>query len=163
MADALRPVSIADLLGAAESELSFSVDQPIAALQSAVPVKGSLRLWLEGPLLRVEGKAETSVELRCDRCLQPFQQRLTAQASERIALGTSTADLDEALAFDAEGISEQIDPQGSFDPEQWLYEQLTLQLPLVNRCGRQCPGPASWGNAEPLADPRWAALKKLQS
>ena len=162
MADALRPVAIPELLAAAEPELSWTFEQSIPGLETATPVQGWLRLRLDGPLLQVEGAASTSVALQCDRCLQTYLQPLSVEAAERLGLGTSSEDLDAALAFDAEGISEQLDPQGSFDPAQWIYEQLNLQLPLVNRCGRQCPGPASWGHSEPLDDPRWAALKGLR-
>ncbi|MEB3172856.1 MAG: YceD family protein [Cyanobacteriota bacterium] len=161
MADPLSPVAIQELLSS-ETGRRWQFEQPIRALETTTPVRGDLQVQVEGPLLRVAGHAETSISLRCDRCLQTFAHRLTADASERIALGTGQADLAEALDFDAEGISEQIDPAGSFDPEQWIYEQLSLQLPLVNRCGSQCPGPASWGSAEPPLDPRWAALNKLR-
>ena len=162
MADSLSPIPIAELLASAEPDRCLRFAQPIAALPSLTPVEGWLRLQVEGPLLRVEGEASTTVELCCDRCLQTFAHPLRARASERIGLGASAEDLDEALAFDAEGISEQLDLGGSFDPAQWIYEQLSLQLPLVNRCGRQCPGPASWGSEQPLADPRWAALRQLR-
>ena len=163
MADALSLVAIPELLAAAEPELHWQFDQPIPALNTTEPVQGWMHLKLEGPLLQVEGEATTSIELCCDRCLQTYTHTLRARACERIGLGTTASDLDEALAFDAGGISEQLDPQGSFDPEQWIYEQLSLQLPLVNRCGSLCPGPASWGNSEPPGDPRWAALKRLQT
>ncbi|MFZ9271477.1 MAG: YceD family protein [Prochlorococcaceae cyanobacterium] len=161
MADLLRPVPIQELL-AADSGRQWHVDQPISGFESSTVVRGVLQLEIEGPLLRVTGHAETTVALRCDRCLQTFEHRLVADASERIALGIGQSDLAEALDFDAEGVSEQIDPSGSFDPQQWIYEQLSLQLPLVNRCGAQCPGPARWGTAEPPGDPRWAALNKLR-
>ena len=70
----------------------------------------------------------------------------------------------EVLELDPDGLSESIDPTGEFDPEHWLFEQLSLQLPLVNRCGLDCPGPDVQPSAQPPEpiDPRWAALKKLQ-
>ena len=162
MADALRPIPVQELL-ASDGPLTWSFEQPIRDLQTTTPVLGTLTLQVEGPLLRVDGRAKTTVSLRCDRCLRTFAHPLQAQACERLALGTGEADLAEALDFDAEGISEQLDPSGSFDPQQWVYEQLSLQLPLVNHCGSTCPGPERWGTAEPVLDPRWAALKRLQS
>ena len=51
--------------------------------------------------------------------------------------------------------------RSSFDPERWLFEQLSLQLPLVNRCGADCPGPARWSSDPAAGDPRWAALARL--
>jgi uncharacterized protein len=58
---------------------------------------------------------------------------------------------------------ETIDPRGSFDPAHWTFEQLSLQLPLVNRCGADCPGPATWGSSDAVEDPRWAALAALRA
>ena len=66
-----------------------------------------------------------------------------------------------------EGLVECLDPRGDFDPQQWMFEQLNLQLPVVNHCGEHCPGPpicpeaAFEASAEPI-DPRWAALRGLQ-
>ena len=40
-----------------------------------------------------------------------------------------------------EGLVEYLDPRGDFDPQQWVFEQLNLQLPVVNHCGDLCPGP----------------------
>lgn len=160
MAEPLAPVAVQDLLSI-EAGTTWQVHQQIAGLDSQGPVVGHLRAWPDGPLLRLEGQLQASVSLRCDRCLQTYAQPLRARVSERLAVGGSDQDLNEALDFDAEGVSEQLDPDGSFDPQQWVYEQLSLQLPLVNRCGSDCPGPASWGTGDPLPDPRWAALRSL--
>ena len=40
-----------------------------------------------------------------------------------------------------EALDDRLNPRGDFDPERWLFEQLSLQLPVVNRCGAECPGP----------------------
>ncbi|MEB3234451.1 MAG: DUF177 domain-containing protein [Cyanobacteriota bacterium] len=157
----MKPVAVQDLL-AADGPLHWQFEQPIRGLASTGPVRGVITACVEGPLLRVQGEAETTVQLRCDRCLNVFDYPLKARANECIGLGQGEDALAEALDFDAEGISEQLDPSGSFDPEQWIYEQLNLQLPLVNRCGAHCPGPATWGSRDPVVDPRWAALKNLQ-
>ena len=70
----------------------------------------------------------------------------------------------EVLELDPDALTESLDPTGSFDPEHWVFEQLSLQLPLVNRCGSDCPGPELLGAPaqDEVIDPRWAALKKLQ-
>jgi uncharacterized protein len=160
MAEPLAPIALQDLLSS-EDGASWQVHQQIAGLDSQGPVVGRINARPDGPLLRVEGELQAAVSLRCDRCLQTYAQPLRARVSERLAIGGSDQDLAEALDFDADGFSEQLDPAGSFDPERWVYEQLSLQLPLVNRCGPDCPGPASWGTADPLPDPRWAALRSL--
>ena len=66
-----------------------------------------------------------------------------------------------------EGLVEYLDPRGDFDPQQWVFEQLNLQLPVVNHCGEHCPGPrispetVVRDSSEPI-DPRWAALLGLR-
>ena len=59
-------------------------------------------------------------------------------------------------------LDERLDPQGRFDPERWIFEQLNLRLPLVNRCGADCPGPARWSSESGAPDPRWSALRGLK-
>ena len=66
------------------------------------------------------------------------------------------------LAPGGEDLDDRLDPSGQFDPEQWLFEQLSLRLPLVNRCGAECPGPATWSSETDGGDPRWAALRSLR-
>ena len=97
--------------------------------------------------------------LCCDRCLQHFNQPLAFQTRERVRLeqGESGGE------HDADALSESLDPRGRFDPAHWAFEQLSLQLPPVNRCGADCPGPATWSSAEAPIDPRWAALQRLKS
>ena len=66
------------------------------------------------------------------------------------------------------GLVECLDPRGSFEPERWVFEQLSLQMPAVNFCGDGCPGmPQSADQAlsaspTPAADPRWEALLSLR-
>ncbi|HYP04102.1 MAG TPA: DUF177 domain-containing protein [Cyanobium sp.] len=145
----LRPVRLQELRLEAEG-LRWEVDQPIADLESLTPVRGWVRAVLHGEALEVEGAAATIVTLCCDRCLQPFNHALEAQVKELLELG-------------AAGLPEErLDPRGSFDPERWLFEQLSLRMPLVNRCGADCPGPDRWVSDASTHDPRWAALTRLR-
>jgi uncharacterized protein len=165
----LRPVPLPELRLLAEGR-SWRVEQPIAGLESLTPVRGSLRVRHHGQALEVEGQAETIVTLCCDRCLQPFNQPLRAEAHELLELiGAEGEAAGEFSALEspgagalAEELDDRLDPRGRFDPERWLFEQLSLRLPLVNRCGSDCPGPPSWGDAPAEVDPRWAALRNLR-
>ena len=66
------------------------------------------------------------------------------------------------IELDPDELTESMDPRADFDPEHWVFEQLNLQLPVVNRCGSDCPGPnLNAAVADEPIDPRWAALKKL--
>jgi uncharacterized protein len=167
----LRPVAIQELSGLAEGR-RWELDQHLEQLESLTPVRGNVQAIHRGNLLEVEGEASTIVTLRCDRCLQHFNHPLSFHTHELLWLGeqarqqgleTSLIEGGEAvLDLDPDALSESLDPQGTFDPVHWTFEQLSLLLPAVNRCGPDCPGPASWGSADAGIDPRWAALQALQ-
>ena len=65
---------------------------------------------------------------------------------------------------------ECLDPRGDFEPERWVFEQLSLQMSVVNRCGEHCPGMpqgpsdgAAGTTGDKAPDPRWQALRDLQT
>jgi uncharacterized protein len=166
----LAPVPLAELRLRAGGR-RWTVDQPIAGLNSLTPVRGSLRAEHHGNALEVEGTAGTIVTLCCDRCLQHYNQPLRVQCRELLELAGAPGAVPLANAQAAleasfvvgDDLDDRLDPRGSFDPERWLFEQLNLQLPLVNRCGDDCPGPPAWaGGAAEAFDPRWAALTALR-
>ncbi len=163
MSRRLRPLPLQELRLLPEGR-TWLVDQPVAGLRSLTPVRGHLRAQHHGTVLEVEGRAETIVTLCCDRCLQTYNHPLSMAARELLEIAAQDPG-EEEVVFAADDPVEQLDPSGSFDPERWLFEQLSLQLPLVNRCGADCPGPAlPRGDAadEQGGDPRWAALRSLR-
>lgn len=168
----LAPVSLAELR-LRDGGRRWSVDQAIAGLDTLTPVRGILRAEHHGNALEVVGRAETIVTLCCDRCLHHYNHPLGIDCRELIELNgahatpgpegaASTAAIEEMFVV-GHDLDDRLDPRGSFDPERWLFEQLSLQLPLVNRCGADCPGPPAWIGAAPESvDPRWAALTTLR-
>ena len=170
MSDPLRPIPIQELkaLGTAHR---WQIEQTIAGLDSLTPVRGQLTVQHQGTVLAVKGQAATIVTLCCDRCLQHFNHPLQASADETIWLGEAgpgAACEKEAIQTEAQLLEldvdacDQLNPRGSFDPEHWVFEQLSLQLPLVNHCGSECPGPPTWSSDGRGGDPRWAALGQLK-
>ena len=172
MADDLSPVPIQDLRPLAEGR-HWTIDQHLEELESLTPVRGELRVIHRGNVLEVAGHAETIVTLCCDRCLQHFNRPLAFRTQELLWLGDAARDAGlseddvlesgaQVLDLEADALTESLDPRGSFEPAHWAFEQLSLQLPVVNRCGPECPGPKLRGSGPGEAiDPRWAALKKL--
>lgn len=166
----LQPVAIQELKALAEGR-SWDLDGPLEGLETLTPVRGSVRAVHRGNVLEVEGQASTIVTLCCDRCLQHFNSPLGFDTRELLWLGEEarqqgleTSLVEEGstvLDLDPDSLSESIDPRGSFDPAHWAFEQLSLQLPVVNQCGPDCPGPSSWGSEGSGGDPRWAALSQL--
>ena len=170
MADRLHPLPIPELRAQSQG-LTWEVDQPISGLDSLTPVRGTLRALHHGTVLELSCLAETILTLRCDRCLQHYNQPLRTETRELLQLVSDPAgeglelpdSLPPDLGPDGEDLDERLDPAGTLDPERWLFEQLSLQLPLVNRCGPDCPGPARWSSDAQEQDPRWAALAALRS
>ncbi len=159
----LQPLPLQELRLLSEGR-TWPVDQSIAGLASLTPVRGRVRALHHGTVLEVEGSAETIITLCCDRCLQSYNQALSAKARELLEIAVAGPE-EEEVVFAAEDPVERLDPGGSFDPERWLFEQLSLQLPLVNRCGADCPGPplpTGDASGEGDVDPRWAALRSLR-
>ena len=170
MIEGLEPVALQELR-ALGTPRHWSVEGHLDQLPSLTPVRGDLHAEHRGNVLMVEGDLYTTVTLCCDRCLGQFNHELRCTSAELIWLGQAPPtedDLQNSEDISAvEGLVEYLDPRGNFDPQQWVFEQLNLQLPLVNRCGEHCPGPCIHPergvreSAEPI-DPRWAALRGLQ-
>ena len=137
MIPGLEPVPLRELQALGTSRV-WNVEGQLEAIQSLTPVRGSLRAEHRGNLLEVEGSLQTIVCLRCDRCLGRFNQELKAESKELIWLGGEPTD--ELLAdagLDPEtpdGLVDVLDPRGDFEPERWVFEQLSLQMSVVNRC-----------------------------
>ena len=80
--------------------------------------------------LEVKGTASTIVTLTCDRCLQQYNHRVAVDAQELIWLDEAAAqDLPLEQEVSLEELVESLSPQGYFEPETWIYEQICLQLP----------------------------------
>ena len=172
MIPGLEPVPLRELQALGTFRV-WSVAGQLDEMPSLTPVRGTLRAEHRGNLLEVEGSVQTIVCLRCDRCLGHFNQQLSAVSKELIWLGQepnedhlAEAGLDLASP---DGLMECLNPRGDFEPERWVFEQLSLQMSVVNRCGKHCPGmpqkpsDASPTRGETTPDPRWQALKDLQS
>ena len=188
MEDDLHPVPIQELKLRPNKCHHWILEHHLPQLDSLTKVRGQLVAEHLGTALQVCGEANTIVTLCCDRCLQPYNHLLQCKVKELIWLGDDHLTLNQHTTrptgpaveqeppkdFDGDGLSERLDPRGAFDPAQWIFEQLHLQLPLVNRCGEHCPGPAQpsrHGSANDPSpddarssrreDPRWAALGQL--
>ncbi|MAR52078.1 MAG: metal-binding protein [Propionibacteriaceae bacterium] len=172
MIPGLEPVPLRELQ-ALGSVRDWEFEGHLEDLETLTPVRGRLLAEHRGNVLEVRGLAKTIVTLCCDRCLNQFNRALSTSTNELIWLGdreASEAMAEEGLDASAlEGLVECLDPRGDFEPERWVFEQLSLQLPAVNFCGDACPGiPQSLkkeGSSSelPAVDPRWEALLTLRS
>jgi uncharacterized protein len=139
----------------------------IPDLETLMPVQGELKVTHQGNYLEVSGRAETIVTLTCHRCLQQYNHRLKIAPSELIWLEASEDP--EALEpvereVPLEDLVENLHPEGDFNPQTWIYEQLCLAIPPRQLCDANCGGiPVSDADTdETPTDRRWAALEALK-
>ncbi len=162
----METIYIPNLLKARERRQAIPIDDFIAGLETLTPVRGEMRVRHGGTFLEITVQAETILTLICDRCLQQYNQRLCLDTSELIWLDKN-ADMPQNFPQEreiaTEDLSETLPPDGHFAPDTWLYEQLSLAMPLRKLCGKSCQQPTvNIPENEPLIDSRWAALEALK-
>lgn len=165
----MQAIHIPQLLRAVEQTETIEVQEHLPDLDTLMPVQGMIRVTHKGNYLDVSARAEAIVTLTCDRCLQQYNHRLSIDVSEIIWLQETTSAAEEDL-FDqdlssTEGLIESLPPRGYFEPDQWLYEQLCLEIPPRKLCDPKCAG-IELSDELPLptmtVDHRWASLEALK-
>lgn len=158
-------VYIPDIENAPRQTIVLEVDEFLSELTSLTAVQGHVTLVHQGNYLQVSTQAKTIVTLNCDRCLQQYNHRLAVDASEMIWLSAEVPEAEPGLEIEVtlDDPVEILFPQGDFSPEDWLYQQLSLQLPHRQLCDQNCEGILE--EAEKIEQPvdrRWAALESLK-
>ncbi|MBF2028852.1 MAG: DUF177 domain-containing protein [Oscillatoriales cyanobacterium C42_A2020_001] len=165
----MESIHIPRLTRAPEQTETIQFNAAIADLETLTPVQGVLRVTHHGSFLEVSAQAETIITLTCDRCLQQYNYRLSIKPSELIWLDESVDEVSPILLdedLETADLVEALSPQGYFDSETWLYEQLCLEIPQRQLCDAQCQGievPKSESAAKPHVDRRWAGLESLRN
>lgn len=162
----MEAIYIPHLLKAPKRKAEIIVDDTIAGLDTLVPVKGTIVVRHGSNFLEVTSQAETITTLVCDRCLQHYNHRLTIDTCELIWLESQLQNIEDIPTereVSLEDLSETLPPNGHFDPEAWLFEQLSLALPLRKVCGANCPGASTNVTSEDNhIDRRWSSLAALK-
>lgn len=162
----MEAIYIPHLLKAPNRRAEIIVQDQIANLDTLTPVKGKIVVRHGGNFLEVVSQAETITTLTCDRCLQHYNHRLAIDTLELIWLESeleNIKDIPTEREVSLEDLSETLPPNGHFDPEAWLFEQLSLALPLRTLCGENCPGAAQAPQKEQdNIDNRWSSLAALK-
>ncbi len=137
------------------SGLDFYGEKPFA---HPVRVSGAVRNMADALLL--EGTAETTLELACDRCLKPFSQELTLPVSTLLAEELEDEENDEIVLLE----------NGEADLDEIFTTALVLSMDAKHVCSEDCKGlcPTCGANlndgpcgCRKEIDPRLAALAQL--
>ena len=158
-----RPVPIKDLLQAPNRTYRAEFRQAIASFESLTPVEGEITVCHRGNFLEVSGQARTIVTLECHRCLQTYNHRLEVNAEEILWLREQpTAPPDREIEVDMDDLVESLPPNGTFDLQDWIYQQLCLALPQKQLCDVDCGGVQADSRKVEAVDERWSVLQQLK-
>ena len=159
-----EPIHLPWLLHAPNHSENVKVQEWFPDLKSLTPVQGEVTVEHNGNFIQVDGSAATIVTLTCDRCLQQYNHRLVADASELIWLRDDTDAESESTSdcLEEADLVESLPSEGYFQPDDWLYQQLCLALPQRQLCDSNCPGIILEQGSPALIDDRWAKLAQLK-
>jgi uncharacterized protein len=128
--------------------VAVDVDQPCledAHFACAEPVRGKLTFTNGGELLVIDGTVRTTVELPCDRCLEPARLPTEVTIEEAFPLSEvlhprlpdeEEAEFDNTLAtvihLDA--------GKPILNLDELIRQQIVMQLPIQTLCDPECRG-----------------------
>lgn len=163
----MEKIFIPQIARAIDATESFEFKELIAGLETLTPVQGVITIRHLGSFLEVSAQAHTIITLTCDRTLVQFNYRLAIDTSEMIWLAEPLPESDYPKEREIEtgDLVESLSPNGYFDPEIWLYEQLTLAIPYP-KIAPDAPA-LDFVDQEPdsesvTVDKRWQILSSLQ-
>jgi uncharacterized protein len=162
----MEKIYIPRLLKMPEQKEEIKLNHQISGLNSLTPVRGIFQVAHRGNFLELQLQADTILTLTCDRCLQTFNHRLKVDTSEIILLKVEEAVLNYPLEREiiTEDLSETLPPDGELIVDEWIYEQLSLAMPLRNLCTNDCKPPKLEVKEDsPIKDNRWSGLSSLKS
>jgi uncharacterized protein len=135
------------------------------------PVQGTVTLMRTTDGILVTGQLTTTVQLTCDRCLEPFEETVTLELEESFR---PTIDIDSGAALPpikGEELATLIDEHHILDLSEVVRQMILLATPMHPVCRPDCKGlcPQCGQNLNEgqcdceiqIADPRWSKLQAL--
>lgn len=174
MISTLKPYALKELKNFSEPKCWF-FQEKLEEFPSLIPIEGKISAEHQGNFLAVKANFKTIVNLTCDRCLKSYNHKLKYEGEELIWIKQKqcSSSISERQDYLDDNLIEFIEPNSSFDPRSWIYDQLNLQMPLLNVCGELCLGHLEITNAlqknnlgsnsssNSGIDPRWSSLLPL--
>lgn len=158
----LRPIRVPELLQASERSRTVEFRQIIPEFPSLTPVEGGVTVEHRGTFLIARALVKTIVTLTCHRCLQNYNQKVRHEFEEILWLEAEPEEYADELEVATEDLVERVNPDGSFDVENWLYQQLWLAMPQQQLCRENCQGLTVEQDTSDRVDSRWAKLQNLR-
>jgi uncharacterized protein len=161
----MRAIDIRELLEHPGSSRTVHLEEPVAGLRTELvdvpedaPIAGDLLLESVSDGIYVRGSLGGRFQMRCARCLKPFERGFDVEMTELVSREPGPED-DYALADDL-----------TLDPEPMVRDAVGLEMPFAPLCRLDCLGLCEiCGGDRNLGecpghertDPRWAALDAL--
>ncbi|MEO1134641.1 MAG: YceD family protein [Cyanobacteria bacterium J06639_1] len=158
----LRPIRLPELLQAPNRSREVEFRQIVPDFPSLTPVEGTVTVEHRGTFLIACARVKTIVTLACHRCLQNYNEKVQHEFEEILWLEAEPEEYADELEVATEDLVERINPDGSFDVENWLYQQLWLAMPQQQLCSEDCQGLTVEQDASDRVDSRWAKLQNLR-
>lgn len=133
------------------------------------PLVGQIEMVRTADGILVRGKLTTAVELQCDRCLEPFTQKVEFEIEEEFH---PAIDMSTGARLPCDEQETRIDEHHIIDLTELMRQSIFLALPmhplcrigclgLCDRCGQNLnEGPCDC--KESMVDPRLEILRKLK-
>jgi uncharacterized protein len=146
--------------------------EPDEDFRVAAPVSLAFDVFKDKQAFRLVGRVQTTLELKCSRCLEPFTTPVDQEFDLRYQPhAVNTGDGEREIEED--DLTTAFYEHDQIDLGQLMQEQLYLALPMKPLCSDDCKGlcPTCGTNlnrgtcqCQPnWEDPRFAALKNLRA
>jgi uncharacterized protein len=141
-------IDLSEISQRAGMRVEHDVDQPClegADFACAEPVRGHLTFANSGNVLLIDGTVGTTIELPCDRCLEPARLPSEATVEERFPLeevlrprlpAEEEEEFDNTLAT----VIHLEAGKPILDLDELLRQQFVMDLPLQILCAADCKG-----------------------
>jgi len=154
-----------------DQEYSAGAFPPDMAYRITAPVRLGFDVHKDGATFRLRGRVQTTLELPCSRCLEPFRWDVDEPFELTYEPRAAVAAAEEREISD-EDFSAAVYDDDQIDLEQLIRERIEMSLPMKPLCGPECKGlcPECGTNlnrgtctcTHRWEDPRLAALKALK-
>jgi uncharacterized protein len=120
----------------------FRLDEDL----DAVNVQGTVRLTRLNDAILVSVRAEATVPLECQRCLNEYSQSVQIVFEEQFRAAFDVRN-GAALDSEIEGLDErpEITENHELDFSEPMRQEIIVEIPMRPVCGEDCPGPPAFG------------------
>jgi uncharacterized protein len=146
--------------------------EPDEDFRVAGPVSLAFDVFKDKQAFRLAGRVQTTIELKCSRCLEPFTMPVDQEFDLRYQPHATNAGEGER-EIEEDDLTTAFYENDEIDLGQLMHEQFVLSLPMKPLCEEACKGlcPECGTNlnrgtcdCKPVwEDPRLAALRELRS